>query len=143
MMHLRQATQHDALLLAQLNRQLIIAEGSDNPMDEAQLATRMLGFLAGSYQAWLFWVADAVVGYALVDMGRDPVYLRHFMIAESYRRRGYGRQAFGLLYQQLGAIPLALDVLHTNPNGLAFWQALGFMPRSINLRMSEKTARTH
>jgi len=143
MMHLRQATQHDALLLAQLNRQLIIAEGSDNPMDEAQLATRMLGFLAGSYQAWLFCVADEVVGYALVDMGRDPVYLRHFMIAESYRRRGYGRQAFGLLYQQLGAIPLALDVLHTNPNGLAFWQALGFMPRSINLRMSEKTARTH
>ncbi len=143
MMHLRQATQHDALLLAQLNRQLIIAEGSDNPMDEAQLATRMLGFLAGSYQAWLFCVADDVVGYALVDMGRDPVYLRHFMIAESYRRRGYGRQAFGLLYQQLGAIPLALDVLHTNPNGLAFWQALGFMPRSINLRMSEKTARTH
>ena len=143
MMHLRQATQHDALLLAQLNRQLIIAEGSDNPMDEAQLATRMLGFLAESYQAWLFGVADAVVGYALVDMGRDPVYLRHFMIAESYRRRGYGRQAFGLLYQQLGAIPLALDVLHTNPNGLAFWQALGFMPRSINLRMSEKTARTH
>ncbi len=143
MMHLRQATQHDALLLAQLNRQLIIAEGSDNPMDEAQLATRMLGFLVGSYQAWLFCVADEVVGYALVDMGRDPVYLRHFMIAESYRRRGYGRQAFGLLYQQLGAIPLALDVLHTNPNGLAFWQALGFMPRSINLRMSEKTARTH
>lgn len=143
MMHLRQATQHDALLLAQLNRQLIIAEGSDNPMDEAQLATRMLGFLAESYQAWLFGVADAVVGYALVDMGRDPVYLRHFMIAESYRRRGYGRQAFGLLYQQLGAIPLALDVLHTNPNGLAFWQALGFMPRSINLRMSEKTASTH
>ena len=140
MMHLRQATQHDALLLAQLNRQLIIAEGSDNPMDEAQLATRMLGFLAGSYQAWLFCVADEVVGYALVDMGRDPVYLRHFMIAESYRRRGYGRQAFGLLYQQLGAIPLALDVLHTNPNGLAFWQALGFVPRSTNLRLSGKIA---
>ncbi len=48
MMHLRQATQKDTVLLAQLNRQLIIAEGSDNPMDEAQLATRMLGFLAGT-----------------------------------------------------------------------------------------------
>jgi hypothetical protein len=33
-------------------------------MDEAQLATRMLGFLAGTYQAWLFVVADEVVGYA-------------------------------------------------------------------------------
>jgi GNAT superfamily N-acetyltransferase len=140
MMYLRQATQKDTLLLAQLNRQLIIAEGSDNPMDEAQLATRMLGFLAESYQAWLFCVGGEVVGYALVDMGRDPVYLRHFMIAESYRRRGYGRQAFGLLYQQLGAIPLALDVLQTNPNGLAFWQALGFMPRSTNLRLSGKIA---
>lgn len=140
MMHLRQATQKDTVLLAQLNRQLIIAEGSDNPMDEAQLATRMLGFLAESYQAWLFWVADEVVGYALVDMGRDPVYLRHFMIVDIMRRRGYGRLAFGLLYDQLGAIPLALDVLHTNPNGLAFWHALGFVPRSTNLRISEKIA---
>ena len=140
MMHLRQATQKDTFLLAQLNRQLIVAEGSDNPMDEAQLATRMLGFLASTYQAWLFWVADDVVGYALVDMGRDPIYLRQFLIAESYRRRGYGRQAFGLLYQQLGGSPLALDVLHTNPNGLAFWQALGFVPRSSNLRISGKIA---
>ena len=140
MMHLRQATQKDTVLLAQLNRQLIIAEGSDNPMDEAQLATRMLGFLAESYQAWLFWVADDVVGYALVDMGCDPIYLRHFMIVDTLRRRGYGRQAFGLLYQQLGGIPLALDVLHTNPNGLAFWHALGFVPRSTNLRISEKIA---
>ena len=139
-MYFRQATQKDTLLLAQLNRQLIIAEGSDNLMDEAQLATRMLGFLAESYQAWLFCVADDVVGYALVDMGRDPVYLRHFMIAESYRRRGYGRQAFGLLQHQLAGVPLSLDVLHTNPNGLAFWQALGFMPRSTNLRLSGKIA---
>ncbi len=77
-----------------------------------------------------------MVGYALVDMGRDPVYLRHFMIAESYRRRGYGGQAFALLYQQLGAIPLALDVLQTNLGGLAFWQALGFAIRSSNLRIS-------
>ncbi len=140
MMHLRQATQKDTFLLAQLNRQLIIAEGSDNPMDEAQLATRMLGFLASTYQAWLFWVADDVVGYALVDMGCDPIYLRHFLIAESYRRRGYGRQAFGLLQHQLAGVPLSLDVLHTNPNGLVFWQALGFVPRSSNLRISGKIA---
>jgi len=138
MMQLRHATQSDCGLLARLNRQLMISEGSDNPMDEAQLATRMLGFLVSNYHAWLFYVADAVVGYALVDMGRDPVYLRQFLIAESYRRRGYGRQAFGLLHQQLGAIPLALDVLQTNPNGLAFWQALGFVPRSMNLRISGK-----
>ena len=137
-MQLRRATQHDGRLLAQLNRQLIIAEGSDNPMDEAQLATRMLGFLAGSYQAWLFWVAYDVVGYALVDMGRDPIYLRQFMIAESYRRRGYGRQAFGLLQHQLAGSRLSLDVLQPNPNGLAFWHALGFVPRSMNLRISGK-----
>jgi hypothetical protein len=48
MMHLRQATQNDSLLLAPLNRQLIIAEGADNPMDEAQRATRMLGFLVSA-----------------------------------------------------------------------------------------------
>jgi hypothetical protein len=48
MMQLRHATQSDCGLLARLNRQLMISEGSDNPMDEAQLATRMLGFLAGA-----------------------------------------------------------------------------------------------
>ncbi len=48
MMQLRHATQSDCGLLARLNRQLMISEGSDNPMDEAQRATRMLGFLAGA-----------------------------------------------------------------------------------------------
>jgi hypothetical protein len=52
----------------------------------------------------------------LVDMGRDPVYLRHFMIVDTMRRRGYGRLAFELLHHQLGVIPLALDVLQTNPH---------------------------
>ena len=48
MMHLRHATQSDCGLLARLNRQLMISEGSDNPMDEAQLAMRMLGFLVSA-----------------------------------------------------------------------------------------------
>jgi hypothetical protein len=48
MMQLRHATQSDCGLLARLNRQLMISEGSDNPMDEAQRATRMLGFLASA-----------------------------------------------------------------------------------------------
>ena len=48
MMHLRQATQNDGLLFAQFNRQLIIATGSDNIIDEAQLATCMLGFLVSA-----------------------------------------------------------------------------------------------
>jgi len=134
-MKLVAATPDDCALLAQMNKQLINDEGSDNPMNVAELTVRMQGFLRGSYCAW-FVVDDMeqVIGYALVDMASTPYYVRHFFIAVPFRRRGMGRMAFALLRGQLDYQPLELDVLMSNPTGLAFWQALGLHPRSMRLR---------
>ncbi|MFM7679215.1 MAG: N-acetyltransferase family protein, partial [Roseiflexaceae bacterium] len=124
----------DCAQLARMNKQLIVAEGSDNPMDEAALTARMHGFLHGSYRAWFFVSAADIVGYTLVDTARTPYYVRHFFVVASMRRQGLGRQAFALLKAQLDHQPIELEVLVSNPAGLAFWQALGLVPRSICLR---------
>lgn len=134
MMKLLPATFADCAHLARMNKQLIVAEGSDNPMDETQLTARMHGFLQGTYRAW-FFVNDAdIVGYTLVDMARTPYYIRHFFIVASMRRQGLGRQAFALLKTALDDQPIELEVLLSNPHGLAFWQAIGLVPRSMSLR---------
>ena len=128
------ATSADCAHLARMNKQLIVAEGSDNPMDEAALTTRMHGFLQGTYRAWFLVNNDDIVGYTLVDMARTPYYVRHFFVVASMRRQGLGRQAFALLKTALGDQPIELDVLLSNPQGLAFWQAIGLVPRSLSLR---------
>ncbi len=133
-MKLIPATLDDCAHLARMNKQLIVAEGSDNPMDEAELTTRMQHFLRGTYRAWFFVRADDIVGYTLVDMARTPYYIRHFFIVASMRRQGLGRQAFALLKAALDGHTVELDVLLSNPQGRAFWQSIGLVPRSICLR---------
>lgn len=133
-MKLMPATHADCTHLARMNKQLIVAEGSDNPMDEIQLTARMQDFLQGTYRAWFFVNGEDIIGYALVDMARTPYYIRHFFIVASMRRQGLGRQAFALLKVQLGGNPIELDVLLSNPHGLAFWQSIGLVPRSMTLR---------
>lgn len=131
---LREATMADCPLLAQLNRQLIVDEGSDNPMDDQQLGTRMAGFLTSGYRAWLFVRGETVIGYALVQMQSDPPYVRQFFVVASHRRQGHGRQAFAALHECVGGGVIELDVLVWNEAGAAFWQALGFRPRFTRMR---------
>lgn len=135
-MKLIPATLDDCAHLARMNQQLIVAEGSDNPMDEGALTIRMQGFLCGTYRAWFFVRDDEIIGYTLVDMASIPFYVRHFFIAFPFRRQGYGRRAFALLRTQLDYQPLELDVLMSNPTGLAFWQALDLTPHSMRLRVT-------
>ena len=134
---LRPATLQDVPLLARMNRQLIEDEGSRNPMDEAALAERMRGWLAGEYTAVLFMRGEAIVGYALYQMRPDEyfpqqryVYLRQLYVAREARRQGVGSAAFRLLREQCfpHSTPVMLDVLEHNATGRAFWEALGFRP---------------
>ncbi|REJ11946.1 MAG: GNAT family N-acetyltransferase [Paenibacillaceae bacterium] len=117
-----------------MNKQLIEDEQHDNPMNVAQLAERMRGFLSGTYSAWLFVAGDDVKGYALVDHGRHPLYLRQFFICRHCRRQGWGRKGFHLLLQELGTDMIDIDVLVWNMRGRRFWESLGFAGRSIRMR---------
>jgi len=133
---LRECSVFDAPLLSVLNKQLIYDEKSDNKMTLSELQDRMESLLLGSYIAYLFMLGDNVAGYALVNKGVSPYYLRQFFICREYRRRGLGRKAFKMLLDLLDVNHIDIDVLCHNEPGLEFWKSLGFSPRSIGMRFS-------
>jgi predicted acetyltransferase len=119
-----------------MNKQLIEDEGSDNPMDLAELETRMSGFLRGDFRAFFFKASNKILGYALVRTSPDPMYLRQFFICRDHRRRGYGKAAFHALLAHLDIDSIDLDVLLGNRPGRSFWRSLGFEKRSVSMRLT-------
>lgn len=133
-MNIKECTQADIPLLAQMNKRLIEDENADNPMNDAQLAERMAAFLADGYRAYVFQADNRAIGYALCDMKRNPVYLRQFYVERSARRQGFGTQAFRLLTDCLGTEKIDLDVYVWNERGIRFWESLGFEKRCYAMR---------
>ena len=73
-------TETDLDMLALFNKQLIEDEKHDNEMSIDQLKERMRHFLYTGYKAYLFNCTGKIIGYALVDMTKEPIYLRQFFI---------------------------------------------------------------
>jgi hypothetical protein len=71
----RPASPADALLLAELNLQLIGDEQHRNSMSLVELERRMTGFLSAEYQATLIESGTDVVGYALYRAEPEYLYL--------------------------------------------------------------------
>jgi ribosomal protein S18 acetylase RimI-like enzyme len=134
---LKLCSEDDLDLLVELNRQLIEDEGHDNPMNTAQLKERMKQFIHTHYKALIFYQGIYCVGYALMDVNRRPLYLRHFFICRPFRRNGYGTKAFYKLVELFGTREIDLEVLSWNTRGIKFWQSLGFRDRSIYMRYSK------
>ena len=110
------------LNLAKLRAVVRARTGSD------EIEDRPLGGLAGV-------VVDGV-GYVLVDLGRQPIYLRQMFIGAPYRRHGYATAAFGALCDELQQAPLEVEVFAWNGQAVAFWQSVGFAPRVMQMRRS-------
>lgn len=126
----------DCVKLACLNKELIEDEGHDNPMSIEELKTRMEDFISGEYRAVYFIEGQEIIGYALVKTTSTPYYLRQFFICREHRRKGYGQQAFTKLLENLDVETIDLEVLHWNHTGIAFWEKLGFTPRSVYMRLA-------
>ncbi|GIP38979.1 hypothetical protein J31TS4_22590 [Paenibacillus sp. J31TS4] len=133
----RICSDEDLDLLATLNKQLIEDEQHDNKMNMEQLKDRMRTFLHTDYTAYQFEKNGQVVGYALVNRTRQPLYLRHFFICRESRRQGYGKLAFMMLLEALGTEKMEIEVMHWNHVGHSFWKSLGFQERSISMRLGE------
>lgn len=140
---LRAATLDDVALLAAMNHQLILDEGSQNTMTPEELEARMRDWLSTDRKAVLVVRGDEVIGYLLYRVLRDEyfpykdsLYVRQYFIAPSYRRRGIGQIAFERITQEHFPADYAvmLDVLETNPEGKAFWLKLGFQVYNTTLR---------
>ena len=128
-MTIQKCTIDDCRYLAELNKELINAEGSDNSMTIRELEERMKDFLQTSYEAFFFIEQDVVIGYALVKMDCEPLYLRQFMIKQEYRRKHYGEQAFQKLLSYLKTNSVDIEVLSNNHQGIKFWEKMGFVER--------------
>lgn len=134
---MRPAAAEDAPALAAMNRQLIVDEGSRNPMTLAELEQRMRRLLADGWEALVFEDAAGIAAYALYRVRRDEyfperpeVYIRQFFVMPDRRGRGVGRAAFELMAgERLPAgARLVIDVLESNPGGRRFWERVGFAP---------------
>jgi GNAT superfamily N-acetyltransferase len=144
---LRPASAGDLALLAAMKRRLIEDEGSYNPMALPELEQRMRALLEGGWRVDLFCVGAACAGYALYQLRRDDydpqlqvVFVRHFYLERDLRGHGLGRQAFELLAAKRfpAGCQVALDVLASNPAGLAFWTRLGFQLYATSLKLNLK-----
>ena len=136
-MQIQECTINDVPMLARLNKQLIDDEKSNNSMSLSELENRMTEFLNTEYNAYYFIVDQQIVGYALIKMSIEPIYLRQFLINRKYREQHYGKQAFQMLMQHLGLKRIDLEVLPWNEIGYSFWKSCGFKEMSIAMRYEE------
>ncbi len=134
-MEIRKCTIEDIGKLAQLNKQLIEDEQSNNKMSVQELTIRMMDYITGDYDAYFFENDHTILGYGLIDKTRTPLYLKQFLIKRGYRRKGYGKTAFDLLLHFLSVDGIELEVLSLNKRGTAFWQSLGFTEISKYMRL--------
>ncbi len=137
MITLRNCTQKDIPLLANLNQMLITDEKADNSMTLSQLEKRLFDFLQKDYCAFLFEEEGNIVGYALIKENVEPPYLRQFFICRQYRGKGYGREAFHALISQMEIKEIDVDVYSWNPIAISFWKSLGFKERCYNMRLKD------
>ncbi len=126
MIEIKKCILEDAALLAEMNKQLIEDEKAGNPMDISQLKSRMIDFLQNGCKAYLIISGKKVVGYALIDMTKEPKYLRQFFVVREERRKHYGERAIAKLLEKLDIKELDIDVLKWNETGIKFWEAMGF-----------------
>lgn len=133
--------------IAELNRELLAQRGHENLFSTDELILRLSDFLSTGHDILMFEQDKALVGYVLYLVGKHEiaekiVYVRHFVIRSSYRRKGFGRKAMMYLLDSAwprDATP-CVDVHETNGAALAFWRALGFRPYSYTLTRTEVTA---
>jgi len=126
MIEIKDCTKNDIKLLAKMNKQLIEDEKANNLMDITQLEQRMNDFVNNGYKAFFFIIEEEIIGYALCDMTKDPIYLRQFFIKREERRKHYGKNAFIKLLEKLETTEIEIDVFKWNEAGIKFWKRIGF-----------------
>ena len=136
-MRIKKCSFEDVDKLAELNKQLIEDEKSDNKMNLKDLKSRMNMFLQTDYSAFFFLEDNEVIGYALVNEHSKPMYLRQFLIERKYRRNHFGSKAIELLINELAISEIDIEVLSWNETGLKFWEKCGFVERSRYMRFSK------
>jgi len=106
-----------------------------------ELECRMMGWLAGEYQAVMFEDGGQAIGYALFRSKPEYVYLRHLFVRPDFRRQGVGRGALTWLQRHIwaDAVRVRIEVLVGNATALAFWREVGFRDYCLTLEWEPPT----
>jgi GNAT superfamily N-acetyltransferase len=120
-----------------MNQQLIEDEKAETNLNLGQLEERMLRFIVSEYKAFFLFQGDRIVGYALCNVLKKPIYLRQFFVSRNERRKGYGKQGFFALLDYLKVKELEIDAYSWNKSGVEFWKSLGFEVRCFNMRYAK------
>ncbi|MBT3342638.1 MAG: GNAT family N-acetyltransferase [Gemmatimonadetes bacterium] len=140
----RKADTQDLDLLAEMNHRLVVDQGSQPPSINI-LRDRFAHWLeTDEWSIHLFLLGDNVVGYAAhqtqadhYNPDQEVVFVRHFYIDRDHRRKGIGTTAFAALRDHLATdLPISLEVVASNPDGLRFWESLGFSPYFTSLKLT-------
>ena len=140
-MDYRFAGHDDVLLLAEMNRELTEDEGHQNRFQSDEwFRERMEKFLQGGYQAILFEEEGKVLGYALYrdhPEQEETIYLRQIFIRRPFRRRGYGREALGILLNEIWrhCKTVKVEVLSDNKAARLFYESMGFKEYCVELEL--------
>lgn len=136
-MESHEAGSSDLDLLAEWNRQLIQDEGHRNRMSVSELRERMRQWLCGEYRAIIFTVDAEPLAYALYKENESEIYLRQFFVRRDRRREGIGRAAISWLRSEIWPTHkrMLVEVLAANPDGTAFWRAVGYRDYCITLEI--------
>ena len=138
----RLAQEADADLILEFMREYYAFDG--HHFDEQNSPAALMGLLRdGSLgRIWLIQDGDAVVGYVALTLGyslellgRDA-FIDEFYLRETYRGRGWGRQAIAFVEDaadSLGVNSVHLEVTRRNTTAHRIYRKLGFEDRQHHL----------
>jgi ribosomal protein S18 acetylase RimI-like enzyme len=145
----RLAQEADADLILEFVREYYAFDG--HHFDEENSPAAVMGLLRDDSLGcvWLIQDGDAAVGYVVLTLGyslellgRDA-FIDEFYLRETYRGRGWGRQAVAFVEdaaRSLGVNSIHLEVTRPNTTAHRIYRKLGFEDRQHHL-MTKWTAR--
>ena len=101
------------------------------------LKRRLHGAGGNRHPHWAL-VDKQPIGFVSFEIEDQTAYVHDFYIATEHRRKGYGSEMTGWLFEyfdEMGIRQLDLNVRRDNPNALSFWEAQGFGIAGYRLRM--------
>jgi len=138
-LYFRYVTDEDINTLAVMNNQLIEDERHRSKMTVQDLEIRIRKWLSKNYHAAIAEEKDEIIAYALWRRDPDWIYLRQLFVNRNKRRQGIGRAFIKWLHENAWKKDkwIRVEALIVNPEGIAFWRAIGFKDYCITLELEK------
>ena len=129
---------NDIAELSVLNKQLREDEKIDNKMTDEEITQRMEFFITG--QVYKVHVLEnqekEIIGYCVLDITREPNYMRQLFVKSQYRNHGYGKLLLKKVMEEYQLKEIDLEVMLWNESAIRFYEHIGFKSRYIGMRLS-------